>query len=137
MVSASKRIALSRARAKIDSDNYKGEDRRSVESAECNTIDDFIECSMDWRKKFDERTRATNDKVDVVVKKQDSIHTAIFAKTEDNEHGQVGLMVTAKNIDTHILAFCRIAKWSWRSFLALLSVATAALALGKTAGWWL
>lgn len=135
MVSASKRIAASIARAKIDSDNYKGEDRRSGE--ECTTIDDFIECSMDWRKQFDERTRATNDKVDTVVKKQDSIHTAIFAKTEDNEHGQVGLMVTAKNIDTHILAFCRIAKWSWRSLLALLSVATATLALGKTAGWWL
>ena len=135
MVSGSKRIAASIARAKIDSDNYKGEDRRSGE--ECTTIDDFIECSMDWRKQFDERTRATNDKVDTVVKKQDSIHTAIFAKTEDNEHGQVGLMVTANRLNSLMTAFCSITKWSVRSFLALLSIATAALALGKTAGWWL
>lgn len=65
-----------------------------------------------------------------------SIHTALFAKNEDNEHGQAGLMTTAKNIDQHITAICNIAKWAWRAAVAILAVGTPMAAMGKALGWW-
>lgn len=63
-----------------------------------------------------------------------SIHTALFAKNEDNEHGQAGLMTTAKNIDHHITAVCNIAKWLKHAFLAASAIIVAGIGAAKALG---
>lgn len=63
-------------------------------------------------------------------KKLDGIHTALFAKDDKNEHGQVGLMVTARNIDNHITVICNIVKWGLAAIGALLPIAIAAKQMG-------
>ena len=69
-------------------------------------------------------------------KKLDSIHTALFARDEDNEHNQPGLMHTARNIDQHITSICTISRWTYRAVLAFVAVAAPTAALGKALGWW-
>tara|TARA_R110000868_G_C10592522_1_gene739724 strand:+ start:93 stop:377 length:285 start_codon:yes stop_codon:yes gene_type:complete len=46
-----------------------------------------------------------------VLSELKTINTALFAKDSDNEHEQVGLMVTARNIDKHITVTCNFARW--------------------------
>lgn len=68
-------------------------------------------------------------------KKLDGIHTALFAPDEQNENRQQGLMVTARNIDNHITAVCNIARWIYRSTLAVVAVGAPSLAIAKAMGW--
>lgn len=67
-------------------------------------------------------------------KKINSIHTALFARDDNNEHGQAGLMITAKNIDHHITAVCNIAKWLRHAILAASAIIVAGIGAAKALG---
>jgi len=82
------------------------------------------------RQEFNE-FREVSDKYRCEQKKKlDNIHTALFAKDDQNEHGQVGLMVTASKIDKHITVVCNIFKWGLAGVTSLIPLIGAAKALG-------
>tara|TARA_R110000868_G_scaffold75900_2_gene218643 strand:- start:1584 stop:1901 length:318 start_codon:yes stop_codon:yes gene_type:complete len=60
----------------------------------------------------------------------EDIKVALFAKDTNNKFGQVGLQVTAKNIDNHISVVCNLASLGWKIAVGALGFLTALKAAG-------
>ena len=67
----------------------------------------------------------------------EDIKVALFSKDSNNKFGQVGIQVTAKNIDNHITFVCKMAdlgskifSWGWKIVLGALGLMTALKAAG-------
>ena len=79
---------------------------------------------------FEHFQTCTNKYRAQVVGELASINTALFAKDANNVHEQVGLMVTARNIDKHITVTCNLVRWTIAGIVGTASLFTALHALG-------
>lgn len=84
-------------------------------------FENFTKCSLEYREQSS--------------KKINSIHTALFAETADNEHGQPGLMHTARRIEQHIDYVCTVAKWVRAAVIAVATTVTALVGAAHAIGW--
>lgn len=72
-----------------------------------------------------DNTRTTNE-----------VHTALFAKNDNNEFGITGLVTNMQSVVKHIEVVCSIAKFLKWSVVGTGSLAAAAVPFGKIFGWW-
>jgi hypothetical protein len=65
-----------------------------------------------------------------------AIHTALFARSDDNEFGMTGLMTNMQTVLKHTEVVCNFAKFAKWSIVGLGGLAAAVLPVGKLLGWW-
>lgn len=106
---------------------YTGEERRKNENISRLEFDNFVGCTTQYRV-------ANNARLDRQEAKLDQVHLALFAKDDDNENGQRGLMHTAQRIEQHIDTVCKLARWARNSIVAIAGLIAAVGAAAKAVG---
>ena len=75
-----------------------------------------------WASSIADKARISADVEDIKI--------ALFSKDANNKFDQVGLLVTAKNMDNHITVICSIMSWGWKIVVGALGLVTALKAAG-------
>lgn len=91
------------------------------------------------RSEFEEFRAESKDYRCQQAKKLDSIHTAVFAKDDNNEFGMIGIQVIMQKFNQHLdmlCSFARIGKKTLKFLFWLITSAGGAVAAAKAAGWW-
>lgn len=89
----------------------------------------------DRRPKRDE-VREVRETLDLHSERLEKMDVALFAPDADNEHGQPGLMHTARRLNAHLDVMCNIAKAAKHIAVATVSGLVALGSVGKAFGWW-
>lgn len=89
----------------------------------------FMVESMEDRKRIRaelaDNSRATNE-----------MHTALFAKDDNNDLGITGLVVGMQTVLKHVEVVCNIARFLKWAVVGTGGIAAAAVPFGKIFGWW-
>jgi hypothetical protein len=112
----------------LEAGDYAGTERRISGPIGRSEFDKFVSCTLKSR----EENAARFDRHETILNK---LHVAMFAKDDDNENGQPGLMVTAKNIDNHITAVCSIANALKLAVIGICGILIPLAGVAKAFGW--
>jgi hypothetical protein len=64
------------------------------------------------------------------------VHTALFAKDDNNDFGTAGLVVNMQSVLNHVKVVCGIARFFRWVIVGVGGMAAAAVPFGKIFGWW-
>lgn len=135
MVSDYKKRAVMSRRAE-ESPEYAGDERRKDPHIGREEFSNYVNCTTSYRMANNDRLDGIDQKISTLGDKFDGLHTALFAQDSNNEHGQPGLMHTARRIENHIDAVCNIAKWVRNGIIAMATTLAAVGGAGKAFGLW-
>jgi hypothetical protein len=100
---------------------------------------EFMQQSLEDRKGIRKEVDGLRAEVAANTRTTNEIHTALFAKNDDNDLGITGLVVSMQRVVNHSEVVCNFAKFAKRLVVGAGSLAgalAAIAAVGQLLGWW-
>lgn len=96
----------------------------------------FMQASLADRQAIREEVAQLAKALAANTRTTDEVHTALFAKDDNNEFGTTGLVVNMQTVLNHVKVVCGIAKFFRWVVIGVGGLAAAVVPVGQIFGWW-